>query len=265
MTLETIIFSDLNFYKSIPYLFVVFFSTLIAYNLKGVKYETFPHSEIESEKATWVKKNKSLILIVVALSAIFGAFELFFLNKKTIYVLLPLGLLSLGYSTPLKIGKYSFVLREIPLIKTILVALVWTIVVALLPYVESGKIADIDTIRIIGDFIFLLSLAMLFDIKDLDTDEKMKIKTIPMMIGVNGTKTLSVGLIMLRLGYLFFMKINIVQLLGETVVALIAAGLIILHINRKTSEYFYMLWIDGLMILRSFLILLFYLASRNFH
>ncbi len=262
MTLETIVFSGMNITKNIPYLTVVFFSTLIAYNLKNIKWILFINEGVKSEKRYWVKKNNIFLCLLFGLSLILLFIGLFFLNQSLIYLLLPLGVLSIGYSWPLRIGGYKIVLREIPFIKTLLVALVWTIVVVVLPYVDFANIRTINWAKVIGEFMFLLSLALLFDIKDMESDKNRNIKTIPLIVGVVGTKALSVSIILSRMLFYCIVGLNPAQLILELFIAIICLIVIVAFVNKKTSVYFYMLGIDGLMFLKSFLVILFLLKFK---
>jgi 4-hydroxybenzoate polyprenyltransferase len=263
ITMETVILSRIDFQKSIPYFFIVFFSTLVAYNLKAVNpLKNFKGSQ-DSEKISWSKENLSFILWLLLVSAILLVIGILFLNMDTVLLLLPLGLLSLGYSWPVKIGKRKRALRELPFVKTLMVAFVWTIVVAFIPYVESQNIVSADSERIIGDFMFLFALALLFDIKDIESDKANSIKTIPLLIGVNGTKMLSLSIIFLRILYLILSGMMFRELVPEILITLLCAVLILKYINKQTTEYFYMVYVDGLILLKSFLVIFFYLSLHR--
>ena len=96
MTLETVLLAGIEPYKSIPCFLILYFSTLIAYNIKAVKYTQSTYEENESEKANWVRNHISFIKGLVAISSIIIIICVFFLNRNTVYFLLPLGLLSIA-------------------------------------------------------------------------------------------------------------------------------------------------------------------------
>ena len=259
LTLETIVFSELELSKNIPYLVVVFCATLVVYNLKGIKQVQSNSITLECEKGKWIRKN-SLTLKLIFISGCIVCFGgLFFLDNLVIYALLPLGFLSIGYSLPIVIKNVRVSLREIAFVKVLLVAFVWTIVVSFLPLINSDEFYSIKWWKVITDFMFLLALAMLFDIKDMKHDRQNNIITTPLLIGINGTKVLSASIIIFRLLLLLlFVGIQGKYLLGEIIIGVLCLIMVLKIVTDTRLDYFYMLYIDGLMILKSFVLLLIY-------
>ncbi len=248
LTAETFFIFEINVRKNIVYLFLVFFSTLLAYNFKTVQSVFYYGSAIDSGKKDWSEQNKGILVLLVSVCFIVSVVACFFLAKNTVIILFLLGLLSLGYSFPLRIGKNKLVLREIPFIKTILVSFVWAMVVCCLPFIESG--AQINKFWGTMEFLFLFPLAILFDIKDLQRDKKSNVKTLPILIGVKGTKILSVSILITRAILIYFLVELPGLFFSELISTTLIVVFIIFYIKEKASEYFYMVFVDGLLLLK---------------
>ena len=255
LTLETIILSGINFSKGIPYLIVVFFATVITYNLKGIKKIYADVKELENEKESWSNTNVLTLKILFIGSFVLGIASLFFLQKNTIYALLPLGALSIGYSWSLKYGGGIFSLRAVPFLKVLLVAIVWTLVVAVIPFVNAETSKSVSLELVISNFMFLFALAILFDIKDLRYDRLNNIMTTPLLIGVSGTKIISIAILMGRVLFLYSMDIESSKLLIEVILGIVFTIIILKYVDTETSEFFFMSYIDGMILFKSFLLI----------
>ncbi len=246
LTIETFFVFKLPLKNNLLYLVVVFFATSIAYNTKLVYAFFYKPNVSDADKSRWAVRNKIPILIVLGVSLVGIMSAIFFLQPYTLVLLIPLGVLSLGYSFPIVIQGHKIVLREIPFIKTILVAAVWTVVVAYLPFVEASN--TVNWIWVLLEFLFLFPLALLFDIKDIDID--VNVITTPSVIGVIGTKALSISILLLRFGLIYYFWDVPFLLLPEAVSTIVSIFCIVYFVKMKASEYFYMVWIDGLMLLK---------------
>jgi 4-hydroxybenzoate polyprenyltransferase len=101
-------------------------------------------------------------------------------------------LLGLVYSTPIfpKGSRYRR-LKEVPFVKSLIVAIAWAIPPAFLPIYVSGATPSLITLAI---FLFFFSLVfintVLFDIRDVEGDRATGVRTIPVCIGIPNTKIL---------------------------------------------------------------------------
>jgi 4-hydroxybenzoate polyprenyltransferase len=255
MTTETIVLFNINLRERVPYLSMVFFATLVAYNFKGIRSLFFEKKIADSDKKKWAIQNKFILLGIGLTSFIIVITVFFFVRKNAFLWLIPLGLLSLGYSYPIVIGKNRIAIRELPFIKTFLVALVWTIVVGYIPFAVSGL--PVNKFWVLIEFLFLFSLAVLFDIKDIHSDHSNNIKTVPLAIGIGGTKILSITILSIRMGLVYFLMHFTKLFVSELVITLISIICISKYVKKETPEFFYMTWIDGLMLLKFLVSVLF--------
>jgi 4-hydroxybenzoate polyprenyltransferase len=100
------------------------------------------------------------------------------------------------YSVPLLPEKWKYNrLKEIPLIKNVLVAGAWAMTLSLLPVYASSGIPGIITL-LTGIFFFnyVFMASVLPDIRDREGDAFVGVTTIPVLIGMNRTKVLLVGM-----------------------------------------------------------------------
>ncbi len=258
MIAATLVVFDLWNERSVLYLSFVFFSTFVAYNIKGIRGIFIPQKEIlQTGKQQWVLANRSRFIFIYSF-ATGMACALFFLLPVSVYVIvIPMAILAITYSWPVRLGSAYFAPRYIPFFKTFLVAFVWSIIVVYVPCTMNGLRWEIFYHWFVGEFLFLWSLALLFDIKDTDRDRQLDVKTLPLIIGVKGVKYLSLVLMGARVFILWWFRPNDWELLSEAAVCLIYMIYIVPLITLEHEERFYMLWIDGLMIGR----LLFFICN----
>lgn len=103
-------------------------------------------------------------------------------------------------------------------------------------------------------FLFILALALLFDIRDFSYDRTMNTLTIPGLIGVRSTKLISLGLLFI------YVLVSLQAEQGPVQVALLAsaigAGLVVLFSSEEKPRMYYLLLADGAMLLHAGLVYL---------
>lgn len=244
-----------------PYLFLIFFATLFEYNLHRLITVFFFPEALKTKKHQWVKENRSFFNFIVICSIVGFSIALYETDNLVLWWLSPFALLTLFYSTPLsKTKKGIFRLREVPFLKLFLIAFVWSSVTILLPVIYAKH--SIDTWKVIlmisERFLFVLSITIPFDIRDMEVDKEAGLKTIPLRTGKQLAERISVISIVL------FMAIATTHYLSigdyHLVVAFLVSGGITLNFLRskriqKLPLYHYGL-LDGTMILLALLSIL---------
>ena len=96
-----------------------------------------------------------------------------YLSYTTLIILMLSGLLTFFYATPLlSLGKSNFNLRKIWFLKSIIVALVWTLTCAVVPLLEYDA-SEYQMIWFsVEKFLFILGITIPYDIKDLEKDKQ---------------------------------------------------------------------------------------------
>jgi 4-hydroxybenzoate polyprenyltransferase len=128
------------------------------------------------------------------------------------------------YSVPLLPVTWRFHrLKEIPLMKNLLVAGAWALTLSLLPVYASGQMPAVPallTALFFFNYVFMASV--LPDIRDREGDAQVGVCTIPVLIGSKNTKILLTGVTLtIGCGVLLYGR----QYLPVTVLALLGAGL----------------------------------------
>jgi len=231
---------------------IVFFSTLLLYNATEILQE--------SKRFKGIKPGS--LYQVIGMFSIFLLLALMFLIPiKAIPVLLLAALLSFAYIFPVyPFRKPVQSLRNLPYLKVIIIACVWMIVTVWLPLMTSeNSISPIKIMQLSWDrFLLILITALPFDIRDMETDRKSGIKTLPVRMGSKQTWYLIHVLLLLWLlnagaGYIWFQQSSLVW------VRMFTGGyaLIILNAQKlRQSQYYCTAWIDSILFVLGILMLM---------
>ncbi|TXI85708.1 MAG: hypothetical protein E6Q38_00055 [Crocinitomicaceae bacterium] len=174
----------------------------------------------------------ALVLSVYLVKDVFANVWLFILSV----------LVSIFYVVPI-FGKR---LREIPVVKSALIAVVWTSVLLLIPWLNEGKDPMVVQDELTAFCCFFIAISIPFDIRDLEQD-RLQHKTLPLLLGTTISKILSI----LLLGVFCLIIANINQEIGKSllfVCVTVITALLILFTNSTRSIYFFAA-IDGTMVL----------------
>lgn len=223
------------------YCLLLFLVTVFAYNFQRVvKFKVYTTSS--SPRHSWLLHYRKVLVVAVVTSGLFSAvLGAIIIPFWWILFSAPFLLIVLFYAWKQK-GE-SRALRDVPLLKTFLIAIVWTWSVALLPWLIGGvgemSIHGLDLLPYITS-IFLLTFALCipFDIRDMDVDVK-KI-TLPQFIGMRNS---------VYLGWLLLITAMCIGVYIEwyalTLTCLISIGILQLSV-RKRPELFYGGLVDGM-------------------
>lgn len=250
----------------------IFFSTWFVYQIsRWIYYKNGEYTNKEELVVQWFEKYPVFNKITIYGSGILAIVFTFFLQLKTIVVLIFVGGISVLYPIPvLKVFGIQTRLRDFPFVKIFLIALVWSVTSVVLPALESQlsfhERRDVFVL-LITQFIFILFITLPFDINDAEVDKQSNIKTIPSVLGIKSSKIIALisGIIYaFSILYIFMLEnwrmINTIYL-SEATIILIWLLLILLQLftflkSDKVSKWWIKIVYDGSMILY-FLILIF--------
>ena len=155
-------------------LIFIFFSTIFIYNLERLKPSPADKSN-SPERSSWIRDNKNtltninLVLIIACLYLLFSSYSAALLTTAATL----LGL-SLCYS-----GK----LKNIPAMKNIMVASIWTVTVSIFPIIWiSESIPKFNTNYAFICFGCAFINTIMFDMRDVTGDKESGIKSIPVIL-----------------------------------------------------------------------------------
>ncbi len=234
----TFLFFDIDY--SIRYTTLTGVTTLFAYNFQRL-LKIPDYNEHKSDRHKWIENHRNTILLLTIISAL--------VSLPLVFLLLTLKIIF--YSTPflLFVLLYAFsstkvkALRELPFTKNIIISIVWTWVIAMLPFLIYKVAPTFQQYIYIGlVFLFVFALCIPFDIRDVKLD-KGKVKTFATQFGIHKAKTISQFLLLI-VGLVAF-KFDIDEILYTSLLSFVAVR----KTSAASSEIYFTGIIDGLFIL----------------
>ena len=162
--------------------------TFSVYNLNRKTDES--EDAINHSKRYEFTKKYEKVLFSTAIGAYVLALVLSWLYGPTVVLIAAIPLISgLVYSTPIFPRKFPYRrLKEIPVAKSLLVAVAWALPPALLPVYIAGALPGTITLAVILFFFSLVFInTVLFDMRDVEGDRITGVRTIPVCIGIART------------------------------------------------------------------------------
>lgn len=221
---------------------LVFAATLLVYNLDAVLPFKQQQPAGTSLRKAWQQQHRRALAGLAGAAAVVAGY--FFLTDgwwRYLPALLPLAALALLYSWPW--GRWG-ALREVPLLKIFLIAGVWTAVTVGLPTLARHRPLA-EAAGLLGQrFCLVLSLAIVFDIRDVSRDRAAGTRTFPVVLGLAGAKAAALAFLAGA------MALGVKR--GAAPVGLVltgaAAASVILLANEQRSDYFFALLADGVLL-----------------
>ena len=221
-----------------------FFATLFVYT-----FQRFGKLKINlafsGPRLDWMLANLIIVKMLMLFSVCFAAFFAIAFNWETLLLIFPFGLIAGLY-----VGKFPFHfpfnLRDIPFIKAHLIALTWSGMSVVIPMAEYGLSYQPKYFLFFGGiYLFIFSLAIVFDARDVDLDEPSK-RTVPQIVGKKGALILSCGLI--GIAFLIFYLVGNYPIL-PFVSMLTFVELFVINSWNKKDDLYYSFYLDGLIVL----------------
>ena len=256
LSLETFILTGYNLQPE-PVFGLIFFGSLCLYNLAFLG--SFPFTVASLKK----KKGKAILFI---LSFAGSTFCLYFLPLNTCILVLCSALLCVLYLYKIKWHGLLLFVRNVPLLKNILLSWIWAWVTVWIPlsvYQEGFTFPEGTTVIFLRRFFFILAIAIPYDIRDYWSDLKNNLHTLPVTMGIWKSKL--VALLSLSLFGLFVMwnsffgngeTAQVKQVSFAFFISAFLTGAIILLAHAERKKIYFSLWLDGMMILQFVLLLL---------
>jgi len=237
---------------------LLFTATLAEYNFSIFISKPNHPQKSPYRRVRWFFAHHRLMVTftIVSVLSLIPLFLLLSMESRILLVFL--SILSLGYSIPLfSIGDHKFGLRHIPGLKPFLITLVWTLSCVLLPVLEAQDmhmttISMRDTTILIAKrFLYVAALTIPFDIRDLFHDKQTGLKTIPVAWGEKNAYLFCQFLLAGYIVLLFMFRHNgfNVNFMALTASAILT-GWLIFKSKWKKDEYYYFLYMDGVLIVQ---------------
>jgi len=155
-------------------------------------------------RTNFIRRYKKHLPVLIVVSYIAAVLPVLIINATAASLLLVPLLFGIFYT--IKIFPFSFSrLKEIPVVKNMIVALNWAILGVLFPVIyTNSSFSFIFVYMFIFIFIRVLIGAAFFDIRDVAGDMRERIRTIPIILGKQKTLKLLVILNTVSLFMIFF-------------------------------------------------------------
>lgn len=241
---------------------LAFCGTIVCYTY--MRWARMDHPDLAgSPQLKWFRENKRW-LFVMAATCLGAGMAIAWPNAiELIEVCWPAAIIGLLYVIPLRFtGGRTIGLRRIPMLKAFLIAFAWACTTVKLAAVYNTSSNNFfEPFDLIMQVCFFLSLAVVFDIRDLAYDLP-SLRTLPRVLGVNAAKAFAV---LLQLPWILFFvvlallsmePIEVVTPRGFLVLPMMLPAIghlicigYILRARPDRSEAFYALHLDGMLIL----------------
>ncbi len=234
-----------NSENTFPALMSVFIGTLLIYRLSvWVPILSFKNPYLMFETNPTIYEFLFYFVLIL--------FCYLLLKIKTIILFSSWGILSIAYFTNIKIGSFEFKgLRSVPIVKTIHLALLWTIIGFLFQLNELGcNLALVKIVFIRFLMIFLICLGV--DLRDIQKDLQAKTTTLATLIGFKNLKAI---MLLLNLSLIVFLSLNFIDNKIELLIATILM-LCTLYLKAHSKSATFTILMDGTLFLYSLLILI---------
>lgn len=229
----------------------IFFATLFAYNIYYIDLDR-P-----------IYKYHKLTAFIAAFAA--GACFIFCAPQINWLLLSALVVFGCLYTFA---SYFPFQLFTKPLIKIVLLTSVWILAVIFLPLEKNIYLSSpLFVLFTLHQFIFVFILNLLFDIKDIEFDEKKRRTSLATKYGKQTSYTiihlLEMSLIVALCLMIFIERNYLSPYLVPLLIANLALSYCIRKMRTRQAMYPYLVYVDGLMLLQSFLVIFTFYAIRH--
>ncbi|MGB3637537.1 MAG: hypothetical protein WBA39_08165 [Rivularia sp. (in: cyanobacteria)] len=227
---------------------LIFVTALIPYNLDRI-FDSYVQKIPEAKAQLFFRKPYIFVLLF---SAIIGTALLLYDAPLKVRYVSCAGIIPLLYGTPLFPWKNKsewqwYRLKDIPGSKAWIVGSTLTYAVIVLPLAYAGAKFDLAAIlTTLFMFVFIVSNSHIFDIRDVESDQNKGVITLPIMVGIKGTKIILVIMNLLMLLIIISAWItNTMNYHPEMILALAVNISYIWAVNAETPRSIYSIWIEG--------------------
>ncbi|MFT3884993.1 MAG: hypothetical protein QM724_06040 [Flavobacteriales bacterium] len=206
----------------------------------------------------WYHTNRSLLTALVAVATVAACVLLWPVWPLAWRWLLPAMLFAFFYVTPFTARNGRGIgLRSIPLVKALLISIIWVVITVAVPMRLDHM--EHPTFTVVAyacmRLPLVLALCILFDVRDLDTDEPA-LRTWPQVLGLRGAKVVAMLLLLISLAFeTFFLRGSERYAAAWLLLPgyLFALGLV-LRARPERDPVYYALFVDGVLVLLPLLV-----------
>ncbi|SFI93610.1 hypothetical protein SAMN04487893_10283 [Myroides guanonis] len=232
------------YFSKIPFDPIV---SLLAFSGTLFSYNFIKYADVVYRNRNTLSSDMKWVIGISVIAMITGIICFFMLEPLTQLVTIGFLLLSVLYAIPInpKIPN----LRNWAGVKIYIVSLCWAGVSLILPIVNAGVDMTFDIgIKFIQRFLLVLILILIFEIVDLQFDDK-RLKTVPQTLGVEKTKKL-ILLLLIPFYVLEFFKVGFESIQAwNNLVIVTLVWYFTREASPKKSKYFTLFWVESVPII----------------
>lgn len=228
------------YFSKIPFDSVV---SLLAFSGTLFSYNFIKYADVVYRNPNRLSNDMKWVIGISVIAMVTGVICFFMLEPITQLVTIGFLLLSVLYAVPInpKIPN----LRNWAGVKIYIVSLCWAGVSLILPIVNAGVDLTFDIgIKFIQRFLLVLILILIFEIVDLQFDDK-RLKTVPQTLGVDKTKKM-ILLLLIPFYVLEFFKVGFESIQAWNNLVIVA---LVWYFTREASprksKFFTLFWVES--------------------
>lgn len=242
----------------------VFLGSFALYNFHRLyKIDHIPEIQL-GDRHRWMLRCGKWIKYSMAICIFAAMIILPNYTANDIVWLVPAAMVSVSYTIPVvPTDSKWWRLRDIPLAKPLIISLVVTYLTLCFPIFEQYDIHEIFTrsrmTLFIERFVFLLSVTIPFEMRDIKSDQDAGLSTLATYLGFDFAKKIALAVLVLWIG-LFVTRLVLIEnyLLAIVGVLIFILGLFgVVQIRKNRSELYFVIVFEGLIALYAIAILLF--------
>ncbi|MBE9044268.1 prenyltransferase [Pleurocapsales cyanobacterium LEGE 10410] len=227
---------------------LIFVTALIPYNLDRI-FDSYVQKIPDHQAQLFFRQRCIWVLLFSAIVA--TVILLYFAPSQVRYISL-VGIIPLLYGTPLfpskkESGWQWYRLKDLPGSKAWIVGGILTYAVIAVPLAYSQAQFDVAAALITWFmFVFIVTNSHTFDIRDLESDRYKGVVTLPIMVGIEGTKiVLTVMNLSMLLTIVSAWLTGVIAYHPAIVLATSVNLIYIWSVNADTPRWVYTIWIEG--------------------
>ncbi len=250
MMKQTLVMIGIETFDPLKY-FIIFLSTIIVYQLaaSGIRFPFI---------ATRIHKNKKWIVVMAIQLLLLFIIAVKTLSLTEIILLLLILFSCLGYF--ISIGSWKG-LRAFPVMKGIVLAFAWSAVTVIFPLALVWN-SRLHFPLFLQRFLFMLSICIVYNLRDVDADRNHGIVTIASLAGEKYTRIISIlCLVLFTFSILFYNSNDYVKF--ALLLSAVITAIIISKAKINGSVIYYRYAVDGCMTLQSLFVILAGIILKN--
>lgn len=229
----------------------VFFATLLSYNLH---FSFAATKSTSSEQLQWFREAKNATILLNVLSLIATLWFWWKIRSINTHIVLAI-LFNAAYTAPLLLKKPIKLPSILTFIKSYFIGFVWAYATVVLPLAFFEVEPNVNEVFLFISRLLLVALAtMIFDYRDRLRDFEMGVHTPANIMNEQQFQVFFIINVVLYSFSVVFLAIRFETYLHLLQLIPGVVAIYLLRISKKqNSDYFYLGWVDGLLILSSLL------------